>query len=104
VKRAPAGSGRAPVASGTGAEAPAAAGGARRGGSGVAWAAVELPGDVGRGSGAGWASGRGWRSPGEAWAAVPGDGDGCSATAAAALHARSGRERHNEPTRARVVG
>jgi hypothetical protein len=41
VKRAPAGSGRAPVASGTGAEAPAAAG-LRRGGSGVAWAMLEL--------------------------------------------------------------
>jgi hypothetical protein len=52
VKRAPAGSGRAPVASGTGAEAPAAAG-LRRGGSGVAWAMLELPGDGGRGSGAG---------------------------------------------------
>jgi hypothetical protein len=44
---------------------------------------------MGRGSGAGWASGRGWRSLGEAWAAVP--GDGCSATAVA-MHARSGRE------------
>jgi hypothetical protein len=75
VKRAPTGSGRTPVALGTGAEAPAAAGGVR-GGSSVAWAAVELPGDVGRGSGAGWASGRGWRSPREAWAAVPGDGGG----------------------------
>jgi hypothetical protein len=48
VKRAPAGSGQAPVASGTGAEAPAVAGG-----SGVAWATVELPIDVGRGSGVG---------------------------------------------------
>jgi hypothetical protein len=33
--------------------------GRRRGGSGVAWAAVELPVDVDRGSGASWASGRG---------------------------------------------
>jgi hypothetical protein len=32
--------------------------GRRRGGSGVAWAAVELPVDLGRGSSAGWASGR----------------------------------------------
>jgi hypothetical protein len=40
----------------------------RRGGSSVAWAVVELPVDVDRGSDAGWASGRGWRSPGEAWA------------------------------------
>jgi hypothetical protein len=55
--------------------------GRRRGGSGVAWAAVELPVDVDRGSGAGWASGRGWTSLGEAWA-VPGDGGGSSATAA----------------------
>jgi hypothetical protein len=64
-----------------------------RGGSGVAWAAVELPVDVDRGSAAGWASGRGWRSPGEAWA-VSGDGDGGGslATAAAATHA-SGRDR-----------
>jgi hypothetical protein len=52
--------------------------GLRRGGSGVAWAAVELPGDGGRHSGTGWASGRGGRSPGVAWAAVelPGDGGG----------------------------
>jgi hypothetical protein len=71
VKRTPAGSGRVPVASGTGAEAPER----RRGGFGVAWAVVELPVDVDRGSGAGWASGRDWRSPGETWA-VPGDGDG----------------------------
>jgi hypothetical protein len=62
-------------------------------GSGVAWAAVELPVDVDRGSSAGWASGRCWRSPGEAWA-VPGDINvgGSSATAAAATHA-SGRDR-----------
>jgi hypothetical protein len=37
--------------------------------------AVELPVNVDRGSGAGWASGRGWRSPGEA-SAVAGDGGG----------------------------
>jgi hypothetical protein len=48
--------------------------GRRRGGSGVAWVAVELPIDVDKGSGAGWASRRGWRSSGEAWAAAPSDG------------------------------
>jgi hypothetical protein len=52
---------------------------------------VELPGDMGRGSSAGWASGRGWRSSGEAWAAVSGDGGGCSAAAAMHMQA-SGRE------------
>jgi hypothetical protein len=57
--------------------------GRRRGGSGVTSAAVELPVDVDRGSGAGWASGRGWRSPGEAWA-VLGDDGGSSAMVAAA--------------------
>jgi hypothetical protein len=72
VKRAPAGSGQAPVASrGRGQRLRR-----RRGGSVVAWAAMELPVDVVRGSGAGWASGRGWRSPGEAWPVVPGDGGG----------------------------
>jgi hypothetical protein len=73
--------------------------GRRRGGSGVACAAVDLPVDVDRGSGAGWASGRGWRSPGEAWAAVLGDSGGCLAMAAAAwawrrrLRMSDGRDR-----------
>jgi hypothetical protein len=45
--------------------------GLRRGGCGVAWVAMELPGDEGRGSGVGWASGQGGRSPGVAAAAFP---------------------------------
>ena len=76
--------------------------GQRRGGSGVAWAAVELPVDVDRGSGAGWASGRGWRSPGEAWAVLV-DGGGSSAMVAAAwarrqrwLRMRAGETERNE--------
>jgi hypothetical protein len=72
--------------------------GQRRGGSGVAWAAVELPVDavvsLGRRwscrSGAGWASGRGWRSPGEAWAVLV-DGGGSSAMVAAAWARRRRR-------------
>jgi hypothetical protein len=64
----------------------------RRGGSGVAWAVVELPVDVDRGSGAGWASGRGWRSPGEA-SAVPGDGGGYAC--------ERERQREMKPTRPR---
>jgi hypothetical protein len=94
--------------------------GQRRGGSGVAWAAVELPVDAvvslgrrwSRQSGAGWASGRGWRSPGEAWAVLV-DGGGSSAMVAAACARRrrrrvlgGERERQTEmkPTRARGVG
>jgi hypothetical protein len=63
VKRAPAGSGRAPVASGTGAEAPAAAGC-------VGVASVASCSDC--------ASGREGRSSGTgcAWAVVPGGGGG----------------------------
>jgi hypothetical protein len=70
-------------------------------GSGVAWAAVELPVDMDRGSSAGWASGRGWRSPGEA-SAVPGDdnGGGSSAMAACArrrrLRMRAGETERNK--------
>ena len=66
--------------------------GRRRGGSGVALAAVELPVDVDRGSDARWASGRGWRSPGEAWAVLV-DGGGSSAMVAAAATHASGRDR-----------
>jgi hypothetical protein len=78
--------------------------GRRRGSSGVAWAAVELSVDVDRGSSAGWASGRGWRSPEEAWAVPCG---GSSATAATAWLGGGGcacereRQREMKPTRAR---
>jgi hypothetical protein len=73
VKRAPAGSGRAPVASGTGAEAPAAVGcvGAAPVASGfVGVASVASCSDC--------ASGRKGRSSGMgcAWAVVPGGGGG----------------------------
>jgi hypothetical protein len=71
---------------------------------------VELPVDVDRGSGAGWASGRGWRSSGEAWA-VLGDGGGSSATMAAAwarrrrrLHMRAGEIERNETDAGAGVG
>jgi hypothetical protein len=55
---------------------------------------VELPGDGGRGSSAGWASGWGERSPGVAWVAVelPGDGGGSDvAWAAVELPGDGGR-------------
>jgi hypothetical protein len=83
--------------------------GRRRGGSGVAWAAVELPVDVDRGSGAGWASGRGWRSLGEAWA-VLGDDGGSSAMVEAAwarrrrLRMRAGETERNETDAGAGVG
>jgi hypothetical protein len=78
VKRAPAGSGRAPVASGTGAEAPAAAS--------CVGAAPVASGYVGVASVAscsGCASGREGRSSGMgcAWAVVPGGGGGGRLTA-----------------------
>jgi hypothetical protein len=77
------------VASGTGAEAPAAAGG-------VGAAPVSLGRRWSCRSRRGWAragaSGRGCRSPGEAWT-VSGDGGGSSATAAAAATHASGRDR-----------
>jgi hypothetical protein len=84
------------VASGTGAEAPAAAGsvGAAPVSFGRRWSCR---------SGAGWASGRGWRSPGEAWAVLV-DGGGSSAMVAAAwarrrrrrLRMRAGETERNE--------
>jgi hypothetical protein len=76
VKRAPAGTGRAPVASGTGEEAPAA--------TGCVGAASVASGCVGVASVAscsGYASGREGRSSGTgyAWAVVPGGGGGLGA-------------------------
>jgi hypothetical protein len=93
--------------------------GQRRGGSGVAWAAMELPVDAvvslgrrwSRRSGAGWASGRGWRSPGRGWAMVASGRGWAMAAAACATRRRRrrrvlGGERETEmkPTRARGVG
>jgi hypothetical protein len=90
VKRTPAGSGRVPVASGTGTEAPAAAGGVgaapvslgRRWSCRSTW--TEDRARAGRRDGAG-----GPRPPGETWAVLGGGG---GSSAAAATHA-SGRDR-----------
>jgi hypothetical protein len=98
VKRAPAGSGLAPVASGTGAEASA--------GTGCVGMITEAA--TGSCSGASWASGWGERSPRVAWATVEtsgGSGGGSSSSAALFRRRRlvmraSGRDRENEPMRA----
>jgi hypothetical protein len=94
VKRAPTGSGRVPVASGTGAEAPAAASGVRAAPVllGRRWSYQAMGAEARARAGR-----RGGRSPGVAWAVVPG-GDGGYA------YASERERRQNEPTRAWAVG
>jgi hypothetical protein len=84
VKRAPTGSGRAPVASRTGGSGSSGRGLRRGGSSGIGMVTEAATGSC---SGTGWASGRGGRSPGAAWAAAetPCGGGGGSSSSAAAL-------------------